>query len=254
MKTLKEKSQPKDRIYKLTTQSTPICYMLPTRHTHRHPLLHFDPNLNTQRALRYASNQKSYFEDEQDGNAILEPIVFDDGSLVVRKHEILKQNFMNIHPLNGKVFEEVNNERDAQEDLESINIVLRAQTVASELNIDILEAIGRVLLGLKVDKMSSAELRRDVLLFAERHPEDFLEVANDPKLQLENTAALLFQKGWLRPRNKNRDVYFNIPGNKRRMFTVPLNEHYIKATVAYFKTNEGIEAKQLLDSLLEDEK
>ena len=82
----------------------------------------------------------------------------------------------------------------------------------------------------------------------------FIEIANDPKLQIENMVAKLFTKGLLRTRNKNRDVYFNIQGNKRRMFTVPLNEHPNKATVAYFKTNEGLEAYELLNKLLEEEK
>tara|TARA_R110000751_G_scaffold7210_1_gene29793 strand:+ start:9171 stop:9857 length:687 start_codon:yes stop_codon:yes gene_type:complete len=228
--------------------------MLPTRHTHRHPLLHFDAELNTQRALRFATNQKSFFEDEQDGNAILEPIFFEDGSLLVRKGDILKQNFLDVHPLNGVVFEEVNNERDAQEDLDDLHYVLEAQNMAKDMSIEVMEAVGRVMLGLHVDKMSSAELKRDIMIYAERNPQDFLEIANDPKLQLENTAALLFQKGWLRRRNKNRDIFFNIPGNKRRMFTVPLNEHWVKATVGFFKTNEGIEAYDLLVKLLEDDK
>ena len=254
MKTLKQKNQPKDKIYRLVSQAQPICYMLPTRHTHRQPLLVFDPKTNSNRALRFATNQKSFFEDEQDGHAILEPIVFDDGSLVVRKNDLNKQQFLDIHPLNGKIFEEVDNERDAQDDLESINIVLEAQNLAAKMSIDVLEAVGRVMLGLNVGKMSSAEIRRDVLMFAENNPIDFIEVANDPKLQLENKAALFFQKGWIRPRNNNREIYYNISGNKRRMFTVPLNENYIKATVGYFKTNEGVEAYELLSKLLDEEK
>lgn len=254
MKTLKQKNQLKDRIYRLTTKATPICYMLPTRHTHRHPLLHLDTSNNSQRALRFASNQKSFFEDEQDGNAILEPIVFEDGSLVVRKGEVVKQRFMDIHPLNGVVFEEVNNEREAQDELLEINVILEAQNLAKEMSIDILEAIARVMLGLKVERMSSAEIRRDVMMYAETNPEDFIEIANDPKLKMENMVAILFSKGWLRNRNKNRDVYFNIANNKRRMFTVPLNENYVKATVGYFKTNEGIEAYEILSKLLEEDK
>ncbi|NCX26843.1 MAG: GNAT family N-acetyltransferase, partial [Burkholderiaceae bacterium] len=43
-------------------------------------LYHFDGKTN--RALRYARNQKSPFEDEQDGNFILEPIVFENGKAI----------------------------------------------------------------------------------------------------------------------------------------------------------------------------
>ena len=52
--------------------------------THRRfPLLWFDEEKGENRALRYARNQKSPFEDEQDGNAIVEPVIFEDGFLRV---------------------------------------------------------------------------------------------------------------------------------------------------------------------------
>ena len=57
--------------------------MLNSRNTSSNPLMHWDGSQN--RALRYAKNQKSPFEDEQDGQLVLEPIVFEDGSLVVPK-------------------------------------------------------------------------------------------------------------------------------------------------------------------------
>ena len=45
--------------------------MLPTSNSRRSPLLWFDEERGENRALRYASNQKSPFEDEQDGNVVL---------------------------------------------------------------------------------------------------------------------------------------------------------------------------------------
>ena len=73
------KLQLKDRIYILKTKTTPLSFMLASRNTGRHPLMHFDEEKQVNRALRYARNQKSPFEDEQDDNAILEPVVFEDG-------------------------------------------------------------------------------------------------------------------------------------------------------------------------------
>ena len=49
--------------------------------------MYFDERQELNRALRYARNQKSPFEDEQDGNAIVEPIVFEDGFLSVPKNK-----------------------------------------------------------------------------------------------------------------------------------------------------------------------
>jgi len=95
-----------DKMYVLKKKNTPLSYMLASRNTRRSPLLHFDGKSN--RPLRYAVNQKSPFEDEQDGNAILEPIVFVDGALKVSKTNPVLQYFLELHPGNGQVFEEVN--------------------------------------------------------------------------------------------------------------------------------------------------
>ena len=65
-----------DKVYKLTRSAAPLSFMLPVRNSRRFPLLFFDEEKGTNRALRYARNQRSPFEDEQDGNAIIEAIIF----------------------------------------------------------------------------------------------------------------------------------------------------------------------------------
>ena len=76
-----------DKIYKLTREVAPLSYILPSSHSRRYPLMYFDNETGENRTLRYARNQKSPFEDEQDGNAILEPIIFEDGFLTARKEK-----------------------------------------------------------------------------------------------------------------------------------------------------------------------
>ena len=112
---MKNQAVPVDKIYVLKGDTTPLTYMLSSRNTRRAPLLHFDGTSN--RALRYAVNQKSPFEDDQDGNSILEPIVFVDGALVVSKTNPVLQKFLSLHPGYGEIFEEVNNEKNAASDV-----------------------------------------------------------------------------------------------------------------------------------------
>ena len=38
-----------------------------------------------------------------------------------------------------------------------------------------METLGRVFLELRVDNMTTAELKRDIILFAKNHPEEFLD-------------------------------------------------------------------------------
>lgn len=238
-----------DKIYVLKKKHTPLSYMLSSRNTHRAPLLYFDGKSN--RPLRYAINQKSPFEDEQDGNAILEPIVFVDGALKVSKTNPVLQKFLDLHPGNGSVFEEVNTEKDASSDIDKLTSELDAQIAARDLDIDSLEAVARVLLGSKIEKMSTAELKRDVFVYARNYPMSFLEMLNDPMLQLRNTCAKFFEYDLLKLKNKNRDIYFNLPQNKKKLLTVPFGENHIYILASYLQTDEGIEVLRLLENKIE---
>lgn len=239
-----------DKLYVLRRKFKPLSYMLPSKNTSRHNLFYFDEETNTNRALRYAKNQKSPFEDEQDGNLILEPIVFVDGALRVPKNNPVLQKFLSYHPDNGSIFEEVNTEKDAYSEYEKLNYELDAQLAARDLSVEQLETVSRVLLGSKIDKMSTAELKRDVLIYSKRYPKEFLEMLNDPMLELQNTVAKILGNNLLTLRNKNRDVYYNLAQNKKKLLTVPYGEDPVFILASFFQSDEGIEVLRLLEKNL----
>ena len=107
-------SSPKfvNKTYKLTREVAPLSLILASRHTNRVPLLYFDEETGINRPLRYARNQNSPFQDEQDDNAILEPIVFEDGFLFVPKTNQILQKFLALHPANGSIFVEINKKKE----------------------------------------------------------------------------------------------------------------------------------------------
>jgi hypothetical protein len=213
-------------------------------------LFYFDEAKQTNRALRYAKNQKSPFEDMQDGNLILEPIVFVDGALSVPRNNPVLQEFLSYHPGNGTIFEEVNTERDASTEIEKLNYELDAQLSARDLTVEKLETVARVLLGSKIDTMSTAELKRDVLIYAKRSPQEFLEVLNDPMLELQNTAAKFLDQNLLTLRNNNRDIYYNLAQNKKKLLTVPFGEDPLFILTSFLQSDEGIEVLRLLENKL----
>ncbi len=131
---MKKVKTPKDKSYKLKKEVAPLSYMLPSRNSRRLPLLHFDTTEGINKPLRYAVNQKTPFEDEQDGNAILEPIIFEDGFLFVPKNNPVLQEFLHYHPQNGSVFVEVDNEKDASKEVEILNVEVDALIEARKLN------------------------------------------------------------------------------------------------------------------------
>lgn len=239
-----------DRIYVLKRKFKPLSYMLPSKNTNRSNLFYFDEAKQTNRALRYAKNQKSPFEDMQDGNLILEPIVFVDGALSVPRNNPVLQEFLSYHPGNGTIFEEVNTERDASTEIEKLNFELDAQLSARDLTVEKLETVARVLLGSKIDTMSTAELKRDVLIYAKRSPQEFLEVLNDPMLELQNTAAKFLDQNLLTLRNNNRDIYYNLAQNKKKLLTVPFGEDPLFILTSFLQSDEGIEVLRLLENKL----
>ena len=70
----------KDRFYYLTGNKNPLTFTIPSRHSRRYPLLWFDEEKGYNRELRYATNQRSPFVDEQDGQATLKHIIFTNGT------------------------------------------------------------------------------------------------------------------------------------------------------------------------------
>jgi hypothetical protein len=238
-----------DKTYRLRRGQAPLSFMLPSRNSHRHPLLHFDGSSN--RALRYSPNQKSPFEDEQDKQVILTPIIFENGFLKVPKNNPVLQYFLQLHPENGKVFEEINNERDAEKDLETFNYEVDALIAAKQLELVELERIGRVILGKDVTRISTPELKRDVLVYARQNPKEFLDALNDPMTNVKATIALMFDKGLLGYRG-GKDVHFNLPNNKKRMLTVPYGEDRDYIVASYMQSDEGLESFKLLEPMLED--
>ena len=237
-----------DKIYVLKRKIFPMSLMLASRNTARNPLLYFDEEAGTNRPLRYARNQKSPFEDEQDGHAILEPIIFEDGLLAVPKNNQVLQKFLAYHPENGVLFEELDTKKDASEQIDWMMVQLKAQNSAMNLDIATREAIGRILLGARVDNLSSEELKRDVLLYARNNPDEFLDMIDDPELRLQNIAAKALQDNVFILKNNRRDIYFNLPDNKKKLMGIPFGDEPVKLLSSYLQSDEGIELYKVLEA------
>jgi len=251
---MKQRKNLVDKVYKLTRNAAPLSFMLQTRSSSKRPLLYFDNTKGVNRALRYARNQNSPFEDEQDGNAIVEPVIFEDGFLRVPRTNPVLQEFLHYHPYNGKKFIEVNQEQDAQTEVNKLNSRVDALIEARNLDIDQVENLSSVLFGIDPSKITSSELRRDLLVFAESHPDDFLEAINDPMMKLQATITQLFNKKILIYKNSKKDVYFNTSSNKKRMLTLPFGEDPLYVIASYLQSDEGIDILKFLEKKLKAEK
>jgi hypothetical protein len=210
----------------------------------------FDEKNNINRALRYSTNQKSPFEDEQDGTAIIEPVIFEDGFLRVPRTNPVLQQFLHYHPLNGVIFGEVDKEKDAAAEVDDLNLEIEAMMEAKQLSIDQVETLTRVIFGKDPSTVSTAELKRDILIFAKREPKDFLNILNDPELKFQAKVRLFFENKLLILRNNDKEVWFNTSTNKKKMLSVPFGEDPYDMVAHFLQSDEGLDSLKMLETLL----
>jgi len=128
---------------------------------------------------------------------------------------------------------------EAKDELDWLELEVEALTAARTMDIDLAEAIMRVEKGSEVAKMSSKELKRDLLLFAKQNPVLFLELTQDDNVQLRNFGIKATEARIIKLSSDQR--YFMWSSNDRKIMTVPFDEHPYSALAAWFKTDEGME-------------
>ena len=230
----------KDRTYILKGSFTPLTLTLPSRHSARFPLLWFDEETGEQKELRYATNQNSPLVEEQKGESTLGHVMFKNGTLFVPKQKQNLQKLLSIyHPaLNGKYYEFSKVEK-ATDDLVYLETEIEALNSAKSMDIDQAEAILRVEVGSEVSKMTSREIKRDLIMFARRNPHLFIDLANDENVQLRNFAIKATESAIIKLSADQRTFVW--ASNGRKLMTVPFDEHPYSAMAAFFKTDEGLE-------------
>ncbi len=230
----------KDRHYYLTGTKTPLTYTIPSRHSLRKPLLWFDESKGEQRELRYATNMSSPLRDEQKGEVTLGHITFVNGHIHVPKQYQNLQRLLSLyHPLRGMRYNEHDPQVEARDELADIEFEVEALNAAMALDVDVAEAILRVENGSAVSKMSSKELKRDLLLFARQDPKLFLELANDENVQLRNFAIKATEANIIKLSQDQRT--FKWAANGKKLMTVPFEENPYSAFASFLKTDEGVE-------------
>ena len=246
--TKKDSWEYRDRNYYLLYGKEPLTYTLPSRHSQRYSLVWFDPEQGYERELRYATNQKSIFVDEQEGQVTLKHIIFEKGHLFVPKEKRNLQEFLDHHPHKGLIFQEFVPEKQAENEVDRIELEVDALNIARNLDIDQAEAVLRVEFGSKVIKLTSKEIKRDLLRFVKRNPALFMDLVNDENVMLRNFAIKAVEAKVIKLDADQRT--FKWGSNGRKLMTVPFDENPYSAMAAWFKTDEGLEVYKSIDKKL----
>ena len=234
----------KDRMYRLKGSKKPLSRMIKSAN-----LYYFDEQKGYEREIKYCQNQRTIFVDEMKGDQRMEHIVFRNGMLVVEREKTVLQKFLSLyHPQRDITFYEEKPAAKAASEVQIIELEIDALTAARSLDIDMAEAVMRVEIGSKVSKMSSKELKRDLLIFAKKNPQLFLDLVNDENVVLRNFGIKATEMGIIKLSSDQRT--FTWASNNRKLMNVPFDEHPYSALAAWFKTDEGMEIYQSIEKRL----
>ena len=231
----KPKWEIKDRVYNLTGNKRPLSRMLRSAN-----IYWFDQEKGFERELKYCQNQQTCFVDEMKGDQRLDHIIFRNGMLIIEKEKVVLQKLLSLyHPDRDVIFYEEKPVAVAENEIEILELEIEALKLAQTIDIDMAEAIMRVEKGSEVSRLSSKELKRDLLVFARNNPALFLELAADDNVQLRNFGIKATELGILKLSQDQRN--FTWGSNGRVVMTVPFDEHPYTALAHWFKTDEGME-------------
>ncbi len=239
----------KDRYYHLLNDKTPLTFRINSRHSLRKPLMYFDEQKGYNRELRYATNMKSPFVDEQNGPVTLGHIVFEDGVLMVAKEKVALQKLLSLyHPNRNALYAERDEVQEAVDQLDYLEMEIQAMNLAHSMEIDQAEAILRVEMGSSVSTMSSKELKRDIVLFSRQNPSLFIELANDENVELRNFGIKASEAKIIVLSQDQKT--FSWASNGKKLMNVPFDENPYSALASWFKTDEGVEVFKSIEKKL----
>ena len=225
----------KNRIYYLKGKNKPLSRSIKSSN-----IYWFDEEKGFEREIKYCENQRTCFVDEMQGDQRLSHIIFRNGTLFVEKEKTVLQKMLSLyHPDRDRIFYEHKPAKIAEQQIEILELEADAIVIARDMDIEMAEAIMRVEKGSSVSKMSSKELKRDLLVFARNNPALFLELASDDNVQLRNFGIKAVELGILKLSSDQRNFMWG--SNNRNIMTVPFDEHPYTALAHWFKTDEGME-------------
>ena len=225
----------KDRVYYLKGNKKPISRSIKSAGVYW-----FDEKKGYERELKYCENQRTSFVDEMKGDQRLSHILFRNGSLFVPKEKTVLQKLLSkYHPDRNKLYYEFKPAAIAENQIEILELEADAIIAARSVDIDTAEAIMRVEKGSEVSRLSSKELKRDLLVFARNNPALFLELLEDDNVVLRNFGIKATELGIIKLSTDQRSFMWG--SNDRKIMTVPFDEHPYTALAHWFKTDEGME-------------
>jgi len=244
-------------VYKIIGKKTGESLYIANKHTERKELLHYNEEDDTSRALRYATNVKSVFEDEQGGGVIkTSPIIFEYGILQVPTRNPTLIKFLSLHPDNaangGTIFELVdhaaqNKAKELEEEMQ-----FEAMALSREISKSEQKAITRVILPSRVDKMTEKEMSDWIKGFAKSNPESFLSLVESSEASRTNVISEALAKGIIEFKRDDSEVFWNHGTRNTRIFRIAAGKNPRTELEKFLMSNKGKSDFEDIEVALQD--
>lgn len=229
----------RDRIYILSDGSKPISFSIRHQHYEHSPLNYTNRDTQVVHGLRYASNQTSFFIDQQSkepGSVTVPHITFWDGMLKVSADNILLQKFLAIHPDNGesKVFKEFDPKERARKQLEIEDLEFEAQKLAREVGDVTNRAVASVMCMGYTEQWDMGDVKAEIFSEIKKNPKKYIELASNNNVKIKGIARTAVLRGYLKYSNYR---FYN--EKNEVILEVQRNQDEYDAIADFFNTGEG---------------
>jgi len=209
----------------------------------------YDNETGRNRQIRYCPNEPSVYADEQSSNAIRAHVLFEEGILAVPANQANLQEFLDLHPMNrangGGTFELVNTEAKAELDLDNEFLLHDAVSLVRNKSIDELMPVA-IYLNMDTNQ-KNAELKRELLMEAKGNPKRFIELFDNPTVQVR---AIIKKAVDFQILNSKEDGMYWFDSN-RLIVATPVGQDTIKVMTQFCLTEKGGTAFESVKSELE---
>jgi hypothetical protein len=224
----------KNRTYVALTNTKAISMNIRSKHKSRSPLQYFNKEKGTQHALRYATNEASFFIENQSNNAIASHILMLDGFLEIPAHEVNLQKFLAIHPDNEIVFKELDERAEALKRTEELDFYYETNKKVREISYEKQKAVAILVCKNYNQSWSPEEIKAQLRYETNVNPYKVAPFLADPNIEIKAIAKNSVAKGLIL-----YDNYRFMKPNKEVMCTVPIGVNEWDAFVSYATSVDG---------------
>lgn len=243
VETTKEEFESRDRVYQMKDGQEPVAFYI------KRKFLWFDEEAGYEREVMFTENQKTPFVDEFKGEVRPARPCFRNGVLKVPRNKVVWQKILSIyHPHVNRKYFEVDKRKEAISELDQMQLELKAQNLANSMDAKKAESIVRAHIGSRVSEMTSFEILKDLFVMAKENPQLVIDLENDDNIELRNIAAKAVEQSILKITADRRSVLWG--ANNQKLFNIKFDEHPLMSIVAWFKTDEGLDALARIEKLI----